>query len=157
MSKSQNSIFDFLDVDKELKYYIKNIYDINEIVYTNNNFSVFSMNIRSLSKHFDELIVFLDSCNTKFDVICLYETWLVDNKLDYYIDGYDNYNYYSKLNKSDGISVYINSSFQVNSVILGKIDFCSSLSIHFSNNNDNLNLTCVYRSPSLDQNCSIES
>jgi len=68
------------------------------------------MNIRSLSKHFDELIVFLDSCNIKFDVICLYETWLADNKLDYYIDGYDNYKYYSKLNKSDGISVYINSS-----------------------------------------------
>jgi len=64
MSKPQNSTFDFLDVDNELKYYTKNIYNFNEIVYTNNNFSVFSMNIPSLSKHFDELIVFLDSCNT---------------------------------------------------------------------------------------------
>jgi len=26
-------------------------------------------------------IVLLDSCNTNFDVICLYETWLADNKL----------------------------------------------------------------------------
>jgi len=68
MSKSQNSIFDFLNVDNELKYYTKNIYNFNEIVYNNNNFSVFSMNIRSLKKLFDKLIVFLDSCNITFDV-----------------------------------------------------------------------------------------
>lgn len=73
------------------------------------------MNIYNLSRHFDELIIFLDSCSLKFDVICPCEIWPVENKLDYHIDGYDNYNYYSKLNTSDEISVYINSLIQVNS------------------------------------------
>jgi hypothetical protein len=98
------------------------------------------MNIRSLSRYFDRLIVFLDSCNTNFDVICLYETWLAENILDYYIDRYDIYNYYSKSHKSDGISVYTKSLIQVNSIKLGKIDFCISLSIHFSRNNEVLNV-----------------
>lgn len=157
MSKLHNSAFDFLNVDNDLKYYTKNIYNFNELVYTKNDFSIFSMNIRSLSRHFDELIVFLNSSKVKFDIICLNETWLAENVLDFNIDGYVNYNYYSKLNKSDGISVYINNLIPVTFVKLGVIDYCSSLHIQFSNNETLSYLTCIYRSPSLDQSFFINS
>ena len=38
-------------------------------------FSVFHLNIRSLQKNFENFKLFLNSCNTRFDVLCLSETW----------------------------------------------------------------------------------
>ena len=40
-----------------------------------NTFSIFHSNIESLSKKFDDLQSFIDSCTHKFDIIMLTETW----------------------------------------------------------------------------------
>lgn len=86
-------------------------------------------------------MVFLNSCINKFDIICLFETWIVDDKLKFDIDGYINYNFYSKWDKSDGILVCINNLIQVNYVKFADIYFCSFLHLNFSNNETLADLT----------------
>lgn len=79
----------------------------------------------------------------------MFETWLEKDTFVFHIDGFTSYNYYKKLNKSGGITVFIRNSFKIDSVDLGLINYCSSLNINISNNDYVLNLICVYRSPSL--------
>lgn len=113
--------------------------------------SVLCMNIRSIYKHFDVFIVILiTSC----------ETWLENNSSNFGIDGYTNYNYYRKFNKSDKILVFIRNVLSVVSVNVWGYGRSLQLFISFNilNDNCNLNITsCMYRSPSLVQNLFINS
>lgn len=61
--------------------------------YNINNIKLIVFNIRSLSKHFNELSIFLDSLkNFEPDIIILTETWLTAENLKYYtIEGYIGY------------------------------------------------------------------
>ena len=68
-------------------YYSVNIF----FEVTINGFSVIHLNIRSLQKNFENFKFFLNSCKTKFDIICLSETWceeLVSNNSLYYLRNY---------------------------------------------------------------------
>lgn len=59
MINFQNFDFNFLNVNSNLEYNTQNINSLNEIdKNNNNNCFVLSMNIRSLHKHFSELIIF---------------------------------------------------------------------------------------------------
>lgn len=87
------------------------------------------MNIRSIHKHFNGLCIFLCTTDIKFDIICLFETWLEKDTFDFRIDGFSSYNYYSKLNKSDGITVFIRNSIKINSILFGEINFCSFMKL----------------------------
>jgi len=58
-----------------------------------NNYNIFYTNIRSLSKHFNELQLQLDLIhrekNKTFDVIALSESWIGEDQLSYFeIKGY---------------------------------------------------------------------
>jgi len=77
-------------------------------------FNDFSRNISSTRKHFNKLLVVLNSANIKFDIIMLSETWVDNNICNFDIKGYNCYNHYSSLNISDGISVCIKDSIIVN-------------------------------------------
>lgn len=149
MLNFHNFDFDFLDVNSNLKYKTQNINSLNEIVKNNNDCFVLNMNIRSIHKHFSELFVFLNTTDIKFDIICLFETWLEKDTFDFTMDGFSSINYYSKLNKSDGITVFMRNSIKINSVNLGELNFCSSLNLSIVLNDSTLNLICVYRSRSL--------
>lgn len=157
MLNFHNFDFNFLDVNSNLKYKTQNINSLNEIVKNINECFVLSMNIRSIHKHFNELLIFLSTTNIKFDIICLFETWLEKDTFDFTMDGFSSFNYYSKLNKSDGITVFMRNSIKINSVNLGEISFCSSLNLNIIYNDSTLNLICVYRSPSLLQESFLDS
>ena len=45
------------------------------------SFSVLHVNVRSLSKHFDKLKLFLSQINYQFKIICLSETWANDSSI----------------------------------------------------------------------------
>ena len=66
---------------------------LNEVVkkFTDDTFSLLHLNIRSISKHFDELQILLNNQNKhSFSVIGLTETWLSSNTLlPFAINGYD--------------------------------------------------------------------
>lgn len=99
MEYFHNFKFNFLIENYNLSYSIENITHLNEIVYSCNDCLIFKFNIRSITKHFDEFIVFLSSCDFVFDIIYLCETWLKADTLKFEIDSYINYNYYRQLNK----------------------------------------------------------
>ena len=42
---------------------------------SDNNLSVFHINIRSITANGDDLVSYLETLNIKYDVICLCETW----------------------------------------------------------------------------------
>lgn len=51
---------------------------------------IFCLNIRSLRKHYDELIIFLSNLRERFIIICLMEEWIKHGEENrYQMDGYD--------------------------------------------------------------------
>lgn len=69
------------------------------------------MNIRSLRKNFDELLLYLESVGVEcLDVIVLSETWRVENLNDFMIPNFDILYNESHFNQNDGVIVYIKSS-----------------------------------------------
>ena len=83
------------------------------------SFSILSFNIRSLSKNFDEFKIFLNTCQNKFSVICLQETWAKNETdenviLKYPLPSYDCYHIprgYDK--RGGGVCVYVKSELDV--------------------------------------------
>ena len=67
-------------------YYLeeKFIKEIEDYSTRGNHLSLFHLNIKSLSKHYDELQIFLKSLEHKFSIVGLTETWLDENKHDLY-------------------------------------------------------------------------
>lgn len=68
MNNFQNLDFNFLNVNSNLKYNTQIINNLNNIVKNNNDCLVLSMNIRSIHKHFNELIIFLNTSEIMFDI-----------------------------------------------------------------------------------------
>lgn len=58
-------------------------YDLENLKYLskNNNFSVVHINIRSLTKNYDQLVSMLSASGCSFDVIACSEAWLNDHKI----------------------------------------------------------------------------
>ncbi|XP_069941310.1 uncharacterized protein [Cherax quadricarinatus] len=55
----------------------------------NNNITIFNYNIRSLSKHYDDLLALLNSLHASMSIITLTQTWLKPDTTDVYaIPGY---------------------------------------------------------------------
>ena len=108
-----NDSFDtpFADIDPDYQYYTKfhQNGNLNCDYYFEDKFrskldktyesqlSLFHLNIKSISKHYDELELYLKSLDFKFSFIGLSETWLDDNKEEFYdLNGYSSVNRYRK-------------------------------------------------------------
>ena len=103
------------DIDENListissRYYDLN--EINKIKLTGQTFSVFHTNIRSLSKHFDELHAQLNMLNIPFDIIGISESKQQVGKdflMNIRMDGYSTYSQPSK-SSCGGCVLYVNS------------------------------------------------
>jgi hypothetical protein len=141
-----------LDILKD----VNNFKNFETIVLDNTiNFSkysellIFSMNIRNIKLHKDELAIYLDSINVKFDVIILSETWL-GYDFKYILNGYQTINSISKFNKCDGITIFVKENIK----LLGTNDnvLCNSNSLELIVEccGTIYNIIGVYRSPSSD-------
>ena len=78
--------------------------------------SALHLNIRSLSKHFDELCNLLDSTPFEFDLIACSETWItpqVDTE-EMQITGYNMIKDSRMLSTGGGVALYLKSSFDYN-------------------------------------------
>ena len=63
-------------------YYLEEQFNEQTSQYSNENFSLFHLNVRSLNKNFDNLLNHLSMLNTQFSVISLSETWNKDDDDD---------------------------------------------------------------------------
>lgn len=103
------------------------------------------MNIRSISRNFDEFVVLLNCLSSAFDIIVLTETFHITNLEIFSIGGYQAIYSGGTLNKNDGVVVYLKKDLKYThkTITLGE---SKSLEINIINKGC-LTLTAVYRSP----------
>lgn len=126
---------------------VHNIQEYNDIQNSLiNNFEVMHLNIRSMSKNFDELCVFLSQFCKKFDVIVLSETFQIYDKNVFCIDGYQMIYNESNINKNDGVVVFIKSHLDYTFKLI-KLGEITAIELNIQCHNTTLMITSVYRSP----------
>lgn len=87
------------------------------------SFTVYHQNIRSLTKHFSELELMIQTLSKRIDCIVVTETWKLCSLDLLKLPGYDVFYNEGNVNKSDGAVVYIKShlNYQNQIVNIGRI------------------------------------
>ena len=98
ISTNKCTVFDFDNIDSFL---------LNNC----NKMSILDLNIRSLPKNYDRLVLFLNKLKLNFKVIILTETWLSQsNKDDYPLSSYSSF-HSVRDTRGGGVSIYYNKEF----------------------------------------------
>lgn len=104
------------------------------------------MNIRSIRRHFDELVLLLNTYTLSFDIIVLCETW-PDYDFKFLLNGYQTINSLGKLNKSGGVTIFIKESIKLTNIKENVISNSNAIELSFEYLSNNFIITCIYRSP----------
>ena len=132
--------------------------EIESFLFEKENFETVNaihVNIRSLSKNFDNLLDILRDSNSNFNVLCLAETWCTDSTLmsntNLHLPNFNIISQERKINKRGGrVLIYIHKSLAYN---LRNDLYVSDkqkeiLTIEISRENDkNILLSCYYMPP----------
>lgn len=122
----------------------------DKIISNNDSASLklFHINIRSVSKNFDEFLIYLSDLDiSNIDIIILSETWLIRDTSNFNINNFICHYNNSKFNKNDGVLVYIkqNVTAEIKDVMLTETTI---IQISCNLNKINVNITALYRPPS---------
>ena len=123
--------------------------DINicrSILSEKNAINYLSMNIRSLNKNYDSLVIFLQHLKVDIDVIILTETWNGKFYREKHIPGYESFHTNFNHTQNDGIVIYIKESLSFLSVQEIAFPEANCLQINIDSATS---LLAVYRSPSV--------
>lgn len=124
---------------------------ISNIYYNNISLSLLSLNIRSIRAHFVELSLLLNSVDYKYNVLCLSETWLLE-EVNFALNGYKSFISLGTLNKSDGIYVLVRDCYTILNINKMILPMCNSIELTLTKQNIKYIITAVYRSPSIEIN-----
>lgn len=128
---------------------INNIEQFKKYTETKNQqcFSILHQNIRSISKNFDEIKIFLSQFNTFFDIIILTETWHIVDTNCFHINGYEMIYNHGNINQNDGVVMYIRSKYNHNTTLhyLSNIQVIKTKLTHLGKP---ITITAIYRPPS---------
>lgn len=105
---------------------------------------VLNINIRSIGKNFDELILFLHDIDIEFDVLILTECWLSSNPVPQFLEGYNYYATTHHRNRAEGVVAFVKPCHQPRVTELDVVD-ANCLHIELQNST---NILAIYRSPS---------
>jgi len=123
---------------------------ISDLGSKSKSFSVVCINIRSMRRNFDQLLVFLTAIDFKISVIFITETWLCANSDQVFnICGYSKFSIYRNRH-GGGISAYVDNKFSarlVETFTWVKSEY-ELMNISVSLPMFDLSLFCVYRPPS---------
>lgn len=121
---------------------------LNEYIKINTE-NILLVNIRSIDANFNKLQVFLESLETKPNVIVCTETRVLENYLIYGLDGYKIYYNHSNINVTDGVVLYIREGIteETNTVNQGRLSIINSTI--FLNNKNKLLISALYRAHDL--------
>lgn len=129
-------------------YTVRDINEFNTLnVIAQQNFKIFHMNIRSISKNIDELSVFLEQFEQDFDVIILSETFQILDLNLFKKIGYDVLYNEGKVNRNDGVLIYVKSNIKY-AYTIKLISETNAIKLNISLANKKINITALYRSPS---------
>ena len=140
----QNNLDNYNDIVTQ--HYTSTVDLVNQLV---GGFNIISLNIRSLKKHFDELILLiLHDLKGLLDVVILTETWSDEASNIPHIDGYNVFSTHRSVSRADGVVVYVREKLQPHAIEYPVID-CNCLRLDISVDGRPLTIICVYRSQSI--------
>lgn len=93
-----------------------------------NKENILFINIRSLDANFNKLQIFIERLEIKPCIIICVESWNLDYSNYFVLQGYKMFYNNSRINKSDGVVVYIEDSIEENTEIIeiGKLKILNS-------------------------------
>lgn len=122
--------------------------------YTNTcktNLHIIHMNVNSLRKHYNELLVILHGSINVIDVICLTEINIKQSEANMYvIPGFTMYTKTRECRRGGGIAVYVRNEY-IFQEISTKTSACELVHGFFSNGTYTAHLVVVYRPPHLNK------
>lgn len=140
-----------------IKTFVADTIDLNNILKNQSNtLNIIQMNIRSMSKNFDEFEIYLENFSIGFDFIILTETW---NLADIDRFSYKDYNMIynqSTFNQNDGVCVFVKNHIKCSTRVV-PVSEQNMLEIAFSQNNKKILILAYYRSPASNEERFIES
>lgn len=110
-----------------------------------NKLKIFHVNIRSVNKNFDELLVFLTRISTEVDIVILTECWLNKVVNVPVLHGYNSHRSTAQ-NQNDGVIVYVR--FGLPCEVIANCFLCDASCLVLTYKNDTA-IVAVYRSPSI--------
>lgn len=119
---------------------------------TNNIFSIFHQNIRSLRANYDSLVIHLESFIQMPKLIFLSEIWISEQELtNYAIPGFTLYGNCNHNYRAGGVAVYIADGVDVTVTTSFSFSSADVLLVVLNLNNFKISILCIYRL----QSCSI--
>lgn len=150
--ESESEETDESNLNNEIQFFKKNsIFDsVDELLklktFNDEDFNVFSLNIRSLRKNFEEIKSILFKVNMK--ILVLSEVFVTEEELVFFqIEGY---NLFSKLRKKKmggGIIVYVKECLNAEEIKYKDFATFEGLELNIYFGKTNLNLLAIYRPP----------
>ena len=121
--------------------------------FNNNDLTLIHLNIRSLPRNGNNFIAYLEMLQIKFNIICLSETWLNENRLinDILLD----YNAYHSMRATDrspggGVSIYVHKKLKSIEIsdLTSNLEHIECIFVRvFGFGNRNITVGCCYRKP----------
>jgi len=116
------------------------------------SFNVIHLNVRSIKNKFDDLHNFLVSTGITWDIICIAETWLKNDIIEYYnLDHYNMFASCRNTGEGGGVAVYIHDKYDVKErTDLQSIDCETSfveLTFNLRSGSKNILVGEIYRPP----------
>ena len=134
----------------------------NKIIHMNQDFSILNLNIRSISKNFDDFKNLIKQLNFNFKIICITETWCKKDEAKseesqskksfskYSLPGYKVLHQARPHKKGGGLCIFVHESlnFKRKQNLSVNDNDCEILTIEIINKIQNIIISCVYRQPS---------
>lgn len=110
---------------------------------------IMHMNIRGISKNFDEFLLFLESIGSNIDVLVLTEAHLSENTNLPVLANYLSLSAQGKMTKNEGVVVYYRNIYQCDIIESNPIQECTSLLVKIKKEAWAMNILAIYRTPSV--------
>ena len=120
-------------------------------------FSIFHINIRSIQKNFEELLVLLDNIKIAYDFIILSEAWQIHSHKNFQINDYKIHYNGANFNQNDGVVIYIHKSIIINEIIDRRINEVTFTNIQCTKNKKTYKIIATYRPPSTNPDIFIDN
>jgi Reverse transcriptase (RNA-dependent DNA polymerase) len=152
-----NEFLEVLDDNAEIDTKIFNNFEDyiqSNVRYSGGGFGVVHFNIRSLQKHFDELLAYVEMAKNVLDVIVLSETRNIEDINNFLIPNYNIFYNKSFYNKCDGLVIYMRDNISAKAEVVS-VNESRFLRVLFSSqmfsNYKKMGLTAYYRSPAMNK------
>ena len=131
----------------EVKLYLRSTQYLEKL-------NVLHVNIRSIKRNFENLIVLLEECELVFNIICVSETWCsnteLQNNSSLYLAGFDSvpYERSKKSRRGDGVLIFTkkNLSYKIRKDLSESDEHKEILSLEILyKNSSNILLSCCYK------------